>query len=108
MRFTCKSCGKNYNLPSDIKCCPYCGSAKIVAAGKASAEEMIKEFNSLSAKMDKLMQQYIPLYLESECILSKLRVYKRRKIISPEELPERKTYNMQAMLSEYRKNKKES
>lgn len=106
MRYVCNSCNKQFSTSEKSKCCPYCMSIDIEYTGKASAIKMINKYNELESKMNDLMENYIPLYLESETIRATLRTYKSRGIITEKEFPVKKRPQIQAMVSEYRKQKK--
>ena len=106
MRYSCNSCGKLFSTDAKAKCCPYCMGTDVEPTGKTSALKMLDKYNSLSAQMDELIEKYIPLYLEAETIRATLRTYKARGIISEAEMPKKVRPQIQARLSEYRKNKK--
>lgn len=73
---------------------------------RETALALIKRSNELTAKLDALMEEYRPIYLERECALNTLRVYKGRGIISEAEMPKIKRHNIQKELAEYRKSRK--
>ena len=108
MRYYCNKCGKTFSTDAQAKCCPYCMNTDIEPTGKASALKMLEKYNELDAAMNELIDQYIPLYLEAETIRATLRTYKARGIISEAEMPKKVRPQIQARLSEYRKNRKES
>lgn len=73
-----------------------------------TALELIKRSNELTMELDALMEKYKPIYLERECMLNTLRVYKGRGIINELEMPKIKRHNIQKELAEYRKKRKEN
>ena len=75
---------------------------------RKTALELIKRSNELTIELDTLMEKYKPIYLERECMLNTLRVYKGRGIINESEMPKIKRHNIQKELAEYRKNRKEN
>lgn len=79
---------------------------KIKRDARKTALELIKRSNELTAELDALMEKYKPIYLERECALNTLRVYKGRGIITESEMPKVKRHNIQKELAEYRKNRK--
>lgn len=79
---------------------------KIKRDARKTALELIKRSNKLTAELDALMEKYKPIYLERECALNTLRVYKGRGIITESEMPKVKRHNIQKELAEYRKNRK--
>lgn len=79
---------------------------KIKRDARKTALELIKRSNELTAELDALMEKYKPIYLERECALNTLRVYKGRGIITESEMPKVKRHNIQNELAEYRKNRK--
>ena len=107
MKYVCNACNKTYSVNEESKFCPYCGSHKIERTGRKSALNMLNTYNELKAKMDKIIEEeFMPLYLEAECIRDTLRVYKMRGLITEEELPKKERDALMNKLSEYRKNKK--
>lgn len=79
---------------------------KIKRDARKTALELIKRSNELTAELDALMEKYKPIYLERECALNTLRIYKGRGIITESEMPKVKRHNIQKELAEYRKNRK--
>lgn len=75
---------------------------------RKTALELIKRSNELTMELDALMEKYKPIYLERECMLNTLRVYKGRGIINESEMPKIKRHNIQKELAEYRKTRKEN
>lgn len=109
MEYICNDCKEVFAATKKPKCCPFCLSEKLICNGKSrqTALPLIKQCNQLTAQLDELMAKYKPIYLERECILSTLRIYKRRGIITEEEMPKIKRENIQKELAEYRKKRKE-
>lgn len=71
-----------------------------------TALQLIQRSNKLTAELDELMEKYKMIYLERECALNTLRVYKGRGIITEAEMPKIKRHNIQKGLAEYRKIRK--
>lgn len=107
MKYICKKCNGTHSTREESKFCPYCGSTKIERTGRESALDMLKTYNELKTKMDKIIEEeFMPLYLEAECIRDTLRTYKMRGLITEEEMPIKEQYALRSKMSEYRKNKK--
>lgn len=110
MRYICSHCDEQFSVKGKApKLCPYCGNENVVVVSKSkdTALKLIAECNALTEQIDDLMDQYAPLYLERECILAKLRAYKYRGVISAADMPKVGRYQIQAKLSDYRKQKGE-
>lgn len=118
MHIICNDCGKNFNFSAVPRFCPFCGSSDVERRKKATCKneykkrdarktalELIKRSNELTMELDALMEKYKPIYLERECMLNTLRVYKGRGIINELEMPKIKRHNIQKELAEYRKNR---
>jgi len=107
MKYVCNDCNKTYSVKEESKFCPYCGSDRIERTGRKSALDMLKTYNELKAKMDKIIEEeFMPIYLEAECIRDTLRTYKMRGLITEEEMPIKEQYALRSKMSEYRKNRK--
>lgn len=110
MKYICKECAEMFTATKKPKCCPFCLSENIRGDGKSrqTALALIERSNQLTAQLDELMEKYKPIYLERECVLNTLRVYKQRGIITDSEMPKIKSYNIQKELAEYRKKRKKN
>lgn len=75
---------------------------------RETALRLIKKSNEFTTELNALMEKYKLIYLERECVLNTLRVYKGRGIITESEMPKIERHNMQKELAEYRKNRKET
>lgn len=109
MRYVCKDCVQTFTADKKPKRCPFCLSENLIGDTKSrrTALELIERSNQLTAQLDELMEKYKPIYLERECALSTLRVYKMRGIITEAEMPKIKGYNIQKDIAKYRKKRKE-
>ena len=109
MNYVCNNCMGKFSAPQKPKCCPFCLSENLRGDGKsrATALKLIKRSNHLTDILNELMEKYKPIYLERECALNTLRVYKQRGIITDDEMPKIKCQNIQKELAEYRKKRKE-
>lgn len=109
MKYVCRNCMETFIVTKRPKHCPFCSSENIGSDGKArqTALDLIEHCNQLTMQLDKLMEKYKPLYLERECALNTLRVYKQRGIITDVEMPKIKRDNIQKELTEYRKKRRE-
>lgn len=110
MKYVCEKCEEKFSATKKPKCCPFCLSENIRGDRKSrkTALMLIKRSNELTAQLNELMEKYKPIYLERECALSTLRVYKKRGIITDAEMPKIKNHNIQKELTEYRKKRKEN
>ena len=108
MNYFCGNCNESFSAPKKPKCCPFCLSENFKYYGKSrkTAMELIEYSNQLTAQLNELMEKYKPIYLERECALNKLRVYKQRGIITEEEMPKIERQSVQKEISEYRKKRK--
>lgn len=109
MDYVCQNCNETFSTAKKPKCCPFCLSANFIHEGKSrqTALALIKRSNQLTAQLEELMEKYKPIYLEREVALNTLRVYKRRGIITEEEMPKIERQSIQKEISEYRKKRKE-
>jgi DNA-directed RNA polymerase subunit RPC12/RpoP len=108
MKYVCKECEKSFNLDSPPKLCPYCGCKDVGNKSRITAEQLITDYKESKTKMtnmqkqlNKLMEEFIPIYLESEKIYSNLKVYKSRGIITDKELPIREKPIIQSLVHKY-------
>lgn len=109
MKYVCNNCSETFTTDKKPKCCPFCLSENFRGDGKArqTALTLIKRSDQLTAQLNELMEKYKPIYLEREVALNTLRVYKRRGIITEEEMPKIERQSIQKEISEYRKKRKE-
>ena len=109
MKYVCNNCNETFSAAKKPKCCPFCLSENFRDDSKSrqTALALIERSNQLTAQLEELMEKYKPIYLEREVALNTLRVYKRRGIITEEEMPKIERQNIQKEISEYRKKRKE-
>lgn len=108
MKYICNYCNHKFISKIEPTECPHCKSTNIELAINKSIESMINRYNELAVEMKELMDKYTPLYLETYCINNILRVYKRRGLITEEEIPKFEKPKLEAQVAEYRKAKRES
>lgn len=108
MRYTCSDCNETFSAAKKPKNCPFCLSENLRYDGKSreKAIELIEYSNQLTSQIEELMEKFKPIYLERECALNTLRVYKQRGIITEEEMPKIERQNIQKEIVKYRKKRK--
>ena len=109
MKYVCQKCGSSFSANKQPKCCPFCLAEDVQYDGSSrkTALDLIAQADQLTAQIDVLLEKYKSLYLERECFLNKLRAYKHRGVITDDEIPKIKRWNMQKELAEYRRERKE-
>lgn len=109
MDYVCNNCNETFSAAKKPKCCPFCLSGNFIHEGKSrqTALALIERSHQLTAQLNELMEKYKPIYLEREVVLNTLRVYKRRGIITEEEMPKIERQSIQKEISKYRKARKE-
>lgn len=110
IRYKCLDCDKEFKMDSKIMYCPYCASVHIEdmqhIQAKNTAKAKIIDLLQLQEKMNQKYSEYAELYAQSESLLQVLRCYKKRGIITNEEIPVLNKPKLADALKEYRSKKK--
>lgn len=88
--YKCRNCGYAVRLPKVPKYCPQCGSNEISKSNdraRTTALKLIDECNDIIAKLEPLLNETVVLQNELEQRMQTLRTYKRRGIITANEIP---------------------
>lgn len=105
--FKCSDCGAAFRLAQKPRFCPYCASPNVIAHGKAleTARKLIAECNEKVEKLEVLWSEYVALQASYELNMLTLRTYKKRGIITDDDMPCYKKKSLKESLAEYRKKK---
>lgn len=110
-RYLCDSCGASFNFSVVPSFCPICGKESSVTRdmrkAKATAQRLIAELNSEDIPvLESLHAGYIAQLAKINAKLETLRQYKKRGIVSPEEMPVVVLKSAREALKEYREQRK--
>lgn len=103
--FRCSSCGAGFRLAQKPQFCPFCASRSVTAHGKAleTAQRLIAECNEKAEKMEALWSEYVSLLTGYELNMLTLRTYKKRGIITDDDMPRYEKKSLKQSLAEHRK-----
>ena len=106
--YKCRNCGKGFRLATNPLFCPFCGGNKIEINVKAreTASQLIRECEELIRILDPMWDEYVGILAMYEIKMRTLRSYKKRGIVSDEELPRHEKRHLRDALMEYQKNGK--
>lgn len=107
--YRCRNCGSVCRSENKNLFCMNCGSIKIKRYGKKAREnaiQIIAELEELNERLVPLWEEYIELSAQREDRMQTLRVYKKRGIISDDEIPRYKNETMRNALASYRTKKR--
>ena len=109
-RYVCDDCGARFGCSGVAKFCPSCGGAWVRAdreRAKDRAQKYIAECKELVEKAEAAFNAYAEIYCEYEFRVQTLRQYKKRGIITDEQIPRMGKPHVAEKLKEYREKRKE-
>ena len=105
IQYACNSCGTGFRLRQQPICCPFCGSKELTyhTTSKQTALQLVQQVNAWRDEEDAKYEEFLALHVKIENTMQTLRVYKKRGIISEEEMPRPfKKKRLDIALKEYR------
>ncbi len=110
-KYICRSCNSEFRIGVKPSVCPACGSDNIYNVShliaRETAVQLIEELNELKPKLETAFSAYAQLYGRYEAIRITLRQYKKRGIVSEDEVPVIEKPLLREKLKEYREGRKE-
>ena len=113
IQYRCHSCGMSTRLPEEKipGYCPYCGSTDIdIDREKAreTAGRMIAECNEILRELKPAHDKYISILARYELNMQTLRCYKKRGVVSEDEMPHWKKTLLPSEMKKLRNARKEA
>lgn len=108
--YKCQKCGKGFRFAKQPDFCPFCGGHDVSQdneKARNTALEIIRELDVLALEMETLWSEYAEKWVVYEDKMQTLRVYKRRGIVTEDEMPTIQKKSLANELNAYRKAKKE-
>lgn len=112
-RYYCQSCGMEHIFSHPPKFCPDCGNMNtMVKDNRKARETALRKIDELKTEdipaMESIFSSYMAQRVAVEVKMQTLRTYKRRGIVSEEEMPVLERPRLQEKLAEYRRLKGET
>ena len=108
MKYCCVDCLEEIKIKTKPNFCPYCGSQKLQLMSKQreTALKLIAELENLKEEHNRILSDYAEIRAEIEYRAVSLRQYKKRGVISADELPVFEKPKINEYLKEYREKRK--
>lgn len=108
MKYCCNNCQSEIKIKDKPVFCPFCGGQdlSLISKQRETALKLIQELEELKEEHNRILDEYCKIRAEIEYRSVNLRSYKRRGIISAEEIPVFETPKVSEYFKEYRQKKR--